>query len=125
MCVVYGTFYPEGDGIKPNETKRNETKRNEAALSSLSREEMDDDDEVTGWTPAMTKELRRNFDENTRREGFASRAEILTIAARCGEDPEDLEDQIDLLEFNGENLLPWDDFFDWWSEEVDPRDYME
>jgi len=72
----------------------------------------------------MKKELKAIFDSVVKKADFCDRDEILTIAVRCGEKPEELEDQIDLLEFDDETLLlEWPDFFEWWSEEVDPRSY--
>ena len=78
------------------------------------------------WTAEMKAELKVIFDAAVAKAGVCTREEILVIATRCGENPDDLEDQIDLLEFDEETLLLcWADFFEWWSEEVDPRDYDE
>jgi len=80
------------------------------------------------WSEEMTKELKIIFDNNTTKRvtDECTREEVLKIAAQCGEVAEELEDQIDLLAFDDESgLLDWDDFFEWWSETVDPRDYEE
>jgi hypothetical protein len=80
------------------------------------------------WSEEMTKELKHVFDSNTTKRitDECTREEILKIAEQCGEVAEELEDQIDLLAFDEETgLLGWDEFYEWWSETVDPRDYEE
>ena len=77
-----------------------------------------------GWTPQMKRELQTIFDSTVKKAGYATRQEILRIAKLVHEDPDELEDQLDVLDFDEDNLLDWDEFFDWWSEEVDPRDYL-
>ncbi len=75
-----------------------------------------------GWTEEMKEELKKIFDEEVKKEGWCSSDEIKSIATRTGEDPEELEDHIDLLEFDEQTLLlSWELFFEWWSQEVDPR----
>jgi hypothetical protein len=79
------------------------------------------------WTEEMKAELYKKFDliTNEYHQGWASHDDIIKIAVLCGEDPDDLEDQIDLLEFDEKtNLIDWDEFYDWWSEEVDPVDFI-
>ena len=104
------------------------------------------------WTDEMREELKKYFDVVVKKPDLCTREEIMLVAQRAGENPEDLEDQIDLLDFDEDtNLLDWDDFFvsspylrfrssrgrhfttclflpylqEWWSEEIDPRDYDE
>lgn len=72
----------------------------------------------------MKEELKKLFDSVTKKQDWCSNEEIRTIAGRTGENPEELDDYIDMLAFDEETLLlHWDKFFDWWSTEVDPRDY--
>ena len=78
------------------------------------------------WTEEMKKELKQVFDSNTSKRvtDECTREELLKVAQQLGEVVEELEDQIDLLEFDDESgLLGWDEFFEWWSESVDPRGY--
>jgi hypothetical protein len=65
------------------------------------------------WTEQMKNELKSIFDAVCKRpEAGCTRNEILSVAARAGEDPEDLEDQIDLLEFDqATNLIEWSEFY--------------
>lgn len=72
----------------------------------------------------MKTELKAIFDSVAKRQGQISHEEIGVLAKRVGEDPEELDDQIDMLAFDEETLmLSWDAFYKWWSEEVDPRNY--
>eukprot|EP00613_Pedinella_sp_CCMP2098_P012582 CAMPEP_0171644420 /NCGR_PEP_ID=MMETSP0990-20121206/33368_1 /TAXON_ID=483369 /ORGANISM="non described non described, Strain CCMP2098" /LENGTH=78 /DNA_ID=CAMNT_0012220485 /DNA_START=125 /DNA_END=361 /DNA_ORIENTATION=+ len=73
----------------------------------------------------MKKELKSLFDAVVKKPDIGcTRKELLLVARRAGEDPEDLEDLIDLLEFDEDtDLLEWNDFYEWWSEEIDPKDY--
>ena len=78
------------------------------------------------WTEEMKKELKQVFDSNTSKRitDECTREEVLKVAQQLGEVVEELEDQIDLLEFDDESgLLGWDEFLEWWSESVDPRGY--
>ena len=76
------------------------------------------------WTKQMETELRTLFDSVVRKPNFCTHEEIRTIATRVGEQTDDLDDYIDLLTFDPEtNLLSWKEFYKWWSEEVDPRDF--
>ena len=78
------------------------------------------------WTAQMKAELKTIFDSVVAKPEFCNREELRQIAKRAGEDPEELDDQIDLLEFDeSTDLLDWEYFFEWWSEEVDPRDWLE
>ena len=72
----------------------------------------------------MKEELKKVFDDTMKRPEKCSREEILKLAKVVGEIPDDLEDALDLLEFDEETqLLSWDDFYQWWSETEDPRDW--
>lgn len=74
----------------------------------------------------MMCELKVIFDDVVKKEDWCSREEIRIIASRVGEQPDELDDQIDLLEFDEDtNLIEWEYFYEWWSEDVDPRLYNE
>lgn len=46
---------------------------------------------MAGWTPQMKLELQKVFDSTVKKPGYATRQEIVTIAKRVHEDPEELE----------------------------------